>query len=222
MGACGAQVTDEQRASWKAEWCRVVDHTSSPESKIRVFRSLFRGREDVYPRRFESRTTGDRVTRPPARTSGSAGCARSLASSAPNAPTGASCLSRTTSFAGTSPASTRMGSAFVAGVYPLLLDETCFFLAVDFDKANWQDDAAAFLDACRRLNVPAVLERSRSGRGGHVWFFFEDAIPAAMARRLGSYLLTETMERRPDVGLDSYDRLLPESGHAAAAAASAI
>jgi superfamily II DNA or RNA helicase/very-short-patch-repair endonuclease len=101
------------------------------------------------------------------------------------------------------------GHAFVAGVYPLLLDETCFFLAVDFDKANWQDDAAAFLDACRRLNIPAALERSRSGRGGHVWFFFEDAIPAAMARRLGSYVLTETMERRPDVGLDSYDRLLP-------------
>jgi hypothetical protein len=53
------------------------------------------------------------------------------------------------------------------------------------------------------------LERSGSGRGGHVWFFFEDAMPAALTRRLGSYLLTETMERRPDIGLDSYDRLFP-------------
>lgn len=99
--------------------------------------------------------------------------------------------------------------AFVAGVYPLLLDETCFFLAVDFDKVNWQDDAAAFLDSCRRLKIPAALERSQSGRGGHVWVFFEDAIPGAMARRLGSYVLTETMESRPDIGLDSYDRLFP-------------
>ena len=90
-----------------------------------------------------------------------------------------------------------------------MLDETCFFLAVDFDKANWQDDAAAFLDACRRLKIPAALERSRSGRGGHVWLFFEDAVSAAMARRLGSYVLTETMESRLDIGLDSYDRLFP-------------
>jgi len=98
---------------------------------------------------------------------------------------------------------------FVAGVYPLLQDETCFFLAVDFDKAGWHDDATAFLDTCRHLNLPAALERSRSGRGAHVWFFFDEAIPAALARRLGSHVLTETMERRPDVGLDSYDRLFP-------------
>lgn len=101
------------------------------------------------------------------------------------------------------------GQSFVAGVYPLLLDETCFFLAVDFDKAGWQDDASAFLRACHRLGVPAALERSRSGSGGHVWLFFDDALPAALVRRLGSYLLTEAMEGRPDIGLDSYDRLFP-------------
>ena len=91
----------------------------------------------------------------------------------------------------------------------MLQDETCFFLTVDFDKAGWRDDAAAFLEACGHLNIPAALERSRSGRGSHVWFFFEQAIPAALARRLGSHVLTETMERRPDIGLDSYDRLFP-------------
>jgi len=98
---------------------------------------------------------------------------------------------------------------FVAGIYPLLLDESCYFLAADFDKAHWQDDAAAFLQTCRRLNVDAALERSRSGQGGHVWIFFDQAISAALARRLGAHLLTETMEERPDVGLDSYDRLFP-------------
>ncbi|MEO8075182.1 MAG: DEAD/DEAH box helicase family protein [Acidobacteriota bacterium] len=101
------------------------------------------------------------------------------------------------------------GQAFVAGVYPLLPDETCFFLAVDFDKAGWCEDAAAFVDTCRRLSLPVGFERSRSGLGGHVWLFFDAPIPAALARRLGSHILTETMDGRPDVGLDSYDRLFP-------------
>ena len=101
------------------------------------------------------------------------------------------------------------GRDFVMGVYPMLQDETCFFLAADFDKTHWQEDAAAVLETCRRMNLPAALERSRSGNGGHVWLFFEEAIPAALARRLGSHILTETMERRPDIGLDSYDRFFP-------------
>ena len=91
----------------------------------------------------------------------------------------------------------------------MLLDETCFFLAADFDKAAWQDDAAAFLETCRQMNLPAALERSRSGKGGHIWFFFNEAVPAALARKLGAHILTETMERRPDIGLDSYDRFFP-------------
>ena len=95
------------------------------------------------------------------------------------------------------------------GVYPMLLDETCFFLAADFDKATWQDDAAAFLETCRLMSLPVALERSRSGKGGHIWFFFDEAVPATLARKLGAYILTETMERRPDIGLDSYDRFFP-------------
>ena len=71
------------------------------------------------------------------------------------------------------------------GVYPMLQDETCFFLAADFDKASWHEDAGAFLETCRQLNLPAALERSRSGNGGHVWLFFDEAIPAALARKLG-------------------------------------
>src|SRR6185503_19416618 len=88
-------------------------------------------------------------------------------------------------------------------------DETCFFLAVDFDKEGWQDDAQAFIRSCESLGVPSALERSRSGRGGHVWLFFQEAITAASARRLGSYVLTETMERHPGISFSSYDRLFP-------------
>ena len=95
------------------------------------------------------------------------------------------------------------------GIYPLLLDETCWFLAVDFDKKSWQDDATAFLETCRELGVSAALERSRSGNDGHIWIFFERAIPAATARKLGSLILTRTMDRRHQLGMDSYDRFFP-------------
>lgn len=97
----------------------------------------------------------------------------------------------------------------MAGVYPMLQDETCFFLAADFDKEGWQEDAAAFVATCRRMNLPCALERSRSGAGAHVWLFFEEALPAELARKLGSLILTETMERRPDIRFDSYDRFFP-------------
>jgi hypothetical protein len=70
-------------------------------------------------------------------------------------------------------------------------------------------DAVEIIETCRQLGIAALLERSRSGNGGHVWLFFESAIPASLARRLGSHVLTETMERRPGIGLDSYDRMFP-------------
>jgi hypothetical protein len=91
----------------------------------------------------------------------------------------------------------------------MLQDETCFFLAADFDDNAWQTDARAFLATATALGLPAALERSRSGNGGHAWFFFEQAVPAALARKLGSHILTETMEHRPELGLKSYDRLFP-------------
>jgi superfamily II DNA or RNA helicase/very-short-patch-repair endonuclease len=95
------------------------------------------------------------------------------------------------------------------GIYPMLLDERCWFLAADFDGKDWSADSKAFLATCERLNVPAALERSRSGNGGHVWIFFAEAVPATMARKLGAHLLTETMEQRPELGFQSYDRLFP-------------
>lgn len=187
----------------------LVDRTSSPQAKIALFRSLFRGREDVYPRRFESRRTGKSGYAP--------ACANEWVRGICEKPRVkcAECPHRR--FLPVTDEVVRwhlsggddVGQPFVAGVYPLLLDETCFFVAVDFDKSSWREDAVAFLDACRRLSLPAAVERSRSGRGAHVWFFFEEAIPAALARRLGSHVLTETMEGRPDIGLDSYDRLFP-------------
>lgn len=186
-----------------------IDHQSSPQAKIALFRSLFRGRDDVYPRRFESRKTGKSGYAP--------ACANEWVRGTCEKPRikCAECPHRR--FLPVTDDVIRWhlsgqddgGQPFVAGVYPMFLDETCFFLSVDFDKTGWREDATAFLDTCRRLNLPAALERSRSGRGGHVWFFFEEAVSAALARKLGSHILTDTMERRPDIGLDSYDRFFP-------------
>jgi superfamily II DNA or RNA helicase len=97
----------------------------------------------------------------------------------------------------------------IIGAYPLLPDETCWFLAADFDKAHWEEDVIAVLHACDELAIPASLERSRSGRGGHIWIFFEEPVPASQARKLGCALITRAMERRHQLGLDSYDRLFP-------------
>jgi len=91
----------------------------------------------------------------------------------------------------------------------LLSDERTWFLSADFDKVSWQEDVGEFLATCSEMGIPAALERSRSGRGGHVWIFFTEPIPAKQARRLGSVLLTHTMEKRHQVGLDSYDRFFP-------------
>ena len=98
---------------------------------------------------------------------------------------------------------------FVMGAYPLLKDDTCWFLAADFDGEHWATDALAYVQTCNSRNVPAALERSRSGQGGHVWIFFSEPIAAREARQLGAALMTETMERRPEIGFASYDRFFP-------------
>ena len=95
------------------------------------------------------------------------------------------------------------------GAYPMLFDESCYFLAVDFDGEHWATDSLAYWNTCRTHQVPAVLERSRSGNGGHIWIFFSEPISAKLARRLGAFLLTETMDERPEVGFQSYDRFFP-------------
>jgi len=186
-----------------------VDRRSPPDDKIRLFRCLFRGREDVYPRRFQSRTTGKSGYAP--------ACSNEWVRGVCEKPRIKCAVCSHRRFLPVTDEVIRWhlsgiderGGDFVAGVYPMLIDETCYFLAMDFDKSHWQDDVLEVLDTCRRIGVSACLERSRSGNGGHLWIFFDTAIPASLARRLGAHLLTEAMERRPDIGLDSYDRFFP-------------
>lgn len=95
------------------------------------------------------------------------------------------------------------------GVYPLLSDDTCHFLAADFDDAEWQEDANGFCQSCQELGVPVALEISRSGKGAHAWIFFSGSVSARDARRLGTAIISHTCARTRQLKLESYDRLFP-------------
>lgn len=186
-----------------------VNRLSSSEVKIALFRSLFRGRDDVYARRFDNNRTGKSGYSP--------ACANEWIHGICEKPRIKCNACPHQRFLPVTDDAIRWhlsgfddsGFGFVMGIYPLLRDETCFFLAIDLDKKNWQDDAQAVMDTCCSLGLQAALERSRSGNGAHLWLFFKEAIPAVLARKLGTHLLTETMEKRPEIGLDSYDRFFP-------------
>jgi hypothetical protein len=188
---------------------QLVTQNSSPEAKIELFRSLFRGRTDVFPVRFESQRTGKGGYSPACTNEWVRGVCEKPRIRCADCPNRRFIPVTDQVIRWHLSGRDSRGRDFVMGVYPMLLDETCHFLAADFDRENWQKDAGAFLETCRRLSLPAAPERSRSGNGGHVWFFFADAISASLARKLGSHVLTETMDRRPEVGFLSYDRLFP-------------
>lgn len=95
------------------------------------------------------------------------------------------------------------------GVYPLLEDDSCYFLAVDFDEAECRDDARAFIQSCEVLHVPAAFEISRSGHGAHAWVFFAGRVSAREARRLDTAIISHASSRNRQLKLQSYDRLFP-------------
>ncbi|HEY7305619.1 MAG TPA: DEAD/DEAH box helicase family protein [Bryobacteraceae bacterium] len=171
--------------------------------RIALFRNLFRGREDIYARRWES---------PDGRSGYVPADIRDWKAINKSRPEDRKKVDRQTrKFL---PLTDRviedhLSGNHTIGVYPLLTDETCWFLAIDFDKKTWEQDILAFMATCQELDVPAALERSRSGKGAHIWIFFDYAVAAVIARKLGCVILTRTMERRHQLGLDSYDRFFP-------------
>jgi superfamily II DNA or RNA helicase len=196
-------VPDDARPVQTITPAAVENKEERARKRIALFRSLFRGREDVYARRWENSD---------GRSGYSPAALKDWKAINSSRPEDRKKVDRNTrQFLPLSDVviENHLLGKETIGIYPLLPDETCWFLAVDFDKKTWTDDSRAFLDTCQELNVPAALERSRSGNGGHVWIFFEHAIPANTARKLGCAVLTRTMERRHQLGLDSYDRFFP-------------
>src|SRR2546422_5326412 len=144
---------------------RLVHQMSSSEAKIALFRSLFRGRDDVYPRRFESRKTGKFGYAPACANEWVRGICEKLRIKCTECPNRRFLPVTDDVIRWHLSGSDEAGQRFVAGVYPMLLDETCFFLAVDFDKGGWLEGSTAVMETCRRRDGPAGLARARSGRG---------------------------------------------------------
>ncbi len=161
--------------------------------KVALFRSLFRGREDVFPRLWVNAKTGKKDYAPACRNEWVRGICDKQRVRCGDCPAQA--------FVPVSDEviQDHLQGRHVVGCYPLLLDETCWFVAVDFDKAQWHADVTAFARTCTDLGLPVAVERSRSGDGAHAWLFFSAPVKAASARRMASYLLTETMSRRHEL-----------------------
>lgn len=171
--------------------------------KVALFRRLFRGRTDVFPVRWESKTSG--------KTGYAPACANEWRAGVCEKPRikCSDCGHRELVPMSDAVIYEHLSGKKTVGVYPLLADDTCNFLAVDFDEADWRDDATAFIQACRELRVPAALEISRSGNGAHAWIFFSHPVAARDARRLGTAIISHTCAKTRQLKLSSYDRLFP-------------
>ncbi len=179
--------------------------TRTPQEKVSLFRSLFRGREDLFPKLWTSRA-GKKGYSPACTNDWISGtCGKTH-----KPPVKCSeCDKRKFLPVTDQVIMDHLQGRHVIGLYPMLPDDTCWFLAADFDKETWKDDVAAFRETCESMNIPVAIERSRSGNGAHAWFFFAEPVPAATARIMGCYLITETMSRRHQLSMESYDRLFP-------------
>ena len=185
-----------------------VHAKSSSQEKIALFLELFHGRDDVYAKRWYNYKTQKSGYTPACRNEWVYGVCDKKKYSCIECPN-----------RDFSPLTAEIIRAHligrdefcrdVVGIYPLLPNDTTWLLCADFDEGDWHADVHAFCEAARALGLTPAVERSRSGEGAHVWFFFAEPVPAADARKLGSFLLTQAMERRHELSFRSYDRLFP-------------
>ncbi len=184
-----------------------VTTDSSPKDKIDLFMSMFCGRQDVFARRYHNLKTGQEGYTPV--------CANSWDRYLCRKPRRcADCPNKAfTPLSAEIIRSHLVGKdqycRDVVGIYPIMPDSTTYLLALDFDEDEWRKDVTAFRDVCKSLALVPAVERSRSGNGAHVWFFFTEPVSATDARRFGSGLLTRTMTQRHELNFKSYDRMFP-------------
>ena len=173
-----------------------------PDQKIKIFKSLFRGRSDVFAKRWLNKE---------GRSGYSFACNNEWVRGICEKPKikCQDCKHRHYSILGDQVIYDHLKGHMVVGLYPLMHDNTCYFLAADFDKANWQEEVKALSRACGAFKIPHAIEVSRSGNGAHLWIFFTDRVLAKQARQLGFGLLDKAMEYYPNLSFDSYDRLFP-------------
>jgi len=183
--------------------CTDVNNSSDSFSKIRLFMSLFKGREDVYAKRWENKSKGKSGYAPVCLNEWQPGiCGKPKISCS-------KCNNKAYAELNEKVIENHLRGNTIIGIYPMLPDETCRFLAMDFDKDSWEKDITVVRDVCNEFMIPIAVERSRSGRGCHAWFFFEHPVSAVLARKFATAILTSAMSRRHEIKFKSYDRLFP-------------
>lgn len=185
-----------------------VNKYSFSKEKIELFRSLFHGREDVFAKRWQSTTSGRSGYQPVCENEWAKGLCDKRKFKCAN------CSNRILKTLSDKDIYKHLEgkdglARDVIGIYPMLQDETCYFLCADFDDEAFEKDVSAFREVCKELDIPICVERSRSGNGAHAWIFFDSPVPATTARKLGSGILTKAMEKRGELSFKSYDRLFP-------------
>ena len=190
--------------------------TLSIDERIRLFQSLFKGREDVFARRWFSKTTGKSGYQPVCINEWKQGiCDKKKYRCA-------ICPNRNFAPLTTQDMYRHLEGkdeycCDVVGLYAIMQDNSCAFLCADFDDKNckygYKEDVLAYVGVCREWLIPYAIERSRSGNGAHVWIFFEAPLPASKARRLGNAILTEAMTRNGQMSFNSYDRFFPNQDY---------
>ena len=174
----------------------------SPAQKIAIFRGLFRGRTDIFANRWQNQQ---------GRSGYSVACNNEWVQGICHKPRVKcqDCNHRQFTELNDQIIYRHLAGQQVVGLYPLIHDNTCYFLAADFDKGQWQEEVKAMSKACYNFEIPHAIEISRSGNGAHLWIFFNEKVPAKEARLLGFGLLDKAMEYYPNLSFDSYDRLFP-------------
>lgn len=192
------------------QW-NIVTMKSPPEEKVRLMSAMFYGRRDVFARRYE-RKDGRSGYAPVCSNEWVRGVCGKCAKVRGDC---ATCAARDFM-----PISDKVfewhlrgvddeGKPFTMGVYPMLEDDTVRFAAMDFDKSSWRGDVSSTIQVLKELCLPVACERSRSGNGAHLWFFFDEPISAEIVRDVLSFVISITMERNSSMGFDSYDRIFP-------------
>jgi len=185
-----------------------IDWQLFKEAKLKCFISLFQGRTDVFAKRWEKKD-GSKSGYSPA-------CHNEWASGICKKGTGQKCDKcdkREYITLSEEYIEQHLRGQITIGLYPLLKDNTSYFLAVDFDGADWTEQAKRFVEVCAQHGLPAYVERSRSGNGAHVWFFFSDAYPAYKSRKIAFALLGEAGIVDEFTKVDSFDRLFPNQDY---------